>query len=268
MVAAEWSDDDGGLGEDVDIADLVGMEDDLSGTTTPSLSELAERDRAEQKKQLEEDERAVEQAYFNVGEEDAAAELSPEELDEEEEDQKVVKNDDVEHVDNPEDLEEKEQHPEDSGNGGDPEKPAGHDEDEADSGGEKKYGGQLVVTEEEGVNFDLSSLNRQEEEVSPNISEYAEEKVKFKKDEEEKKKRKEEAKKRRAENNDIHFYEIESSAFREAESKNKNRFSSEVQNAEGDIQAPKKPGLWKRLKHKVDTAIDKLVDRYGSDIKE
>ncbi|KAL8270731.1 hypothetical protein Esti_005333 [Eimeria stiedai] len=262
VAANEWSGDVGGVGEDVDDADLVGMDEELSGKTL-SLSELTEKDRDQQKRKYEEDGGHEERAAFNLADEELA-EPSEEDMGQGVP-QKVVKEEEAEHVDNPEDLEEEKEQPE-SATSSTAEKAAG--QEEVEEGGEKKYGGQLVVTEEDGTTFDVSSLNRQEEVTPPDIPEYVEAKVKFKKQEEEKKKKKEDAKKHRADNNYVSFYEREMATFRAVEEKNQHRFSNDVENAEDNLQAPKNPGFWKRLKHKVDNVVDKLVTRFGSELKE
>ncbi|CDJ33885.1 uncharacterized protein EMH_0086150 [Eimeria mitis] len=131
------------------------------------------------------------------------------------------------------------------------------------------YNGQEVyTTDEDGVILDLSSLNKQEEHTSPNINEFIDKIPTFSKEKEEKKKRKAEAKKHKEMNNAVNIYEKEIKDFQLTQEKNKQRYKDFIENAEYNLQPPINPGIWKRLQHWYNTKMDKLVEKYGSDIND
>lgn len=131
------------------------------------------------------------------------------------------------------------------------------------------YDGQAVVTtDEEGVELDTSLLNPQEEDSTPSITEFVEKVPTFKKEKEEKEKRKLQEKKQREANNNIDVYEREIQDFREIQAKNENRFSEGIENAEEGLQPPPDPGMWRRFQHWYGQKLDRLVDRFGSDLKD
>lgn len=257
------SGDEEGPPETLDAADFD-FEEDFAAT--PSLSELAKREHAQQKKMYEQEGPEGDE-QFVVGDDE------PEAPPDEAQNQAAVsaEEQDIDALDNLDDLEEREEDkqqekPEESpGEVG--ETPGSSPVTSTES--PTKYEGQVVQTkDEEGTELDTSSLNRQDEHSTSTVSEFVDAVPTFKKEEEKKEKKKEDHKRRKEANNEIDIYEREIKAFSQVQEKNKDRFKDEVENAEKDLQAPKNPGWWRRLRHWYNVKMNKLVDKYGSDKKD